>query len=66
MVPVEIGMPLPWVKEFNPQENEISVRLNLDLLEEHREIAHLRVVEYKNRILRYYNTIVRGAFRKDI
>lgn len=67
LVLVEIGLPVTRIEQFNPQESEISMRLSLDLLkEEHREATCLRIVKYKHRIGRYYNTTVRvRSFKKE-
>ncbi|RDY02961.1 Tf2-11, partial [Mucuna pruriens] len=42
MIPVEIGEPSPRTALFEPSENEEELRENLDMLQEVREIAHLR------------------------
>lgn len=65
VVPVDIGIPSPRVEQFDPQGNETSMRLSLDLLEEHCKAKRSRVAEYKNRITRYYNiTIIMRSFKE--
>lgn len=61
----EIGLPSPRVGQFDPQKNEESMKLSLDLMEEHRETTRLKVAEHKNRIARYYNTIVKKQSFKE-
>ncbi|XP_022155342.1 uncharacterized protein LOC111022476 [Momordica charantia] len=65
VVPVEIGLPSPMVEQFSPLDNNESVKLNLNLLEEHRETARLRTAEYKNRIARHYNSKVKKRDFKE-
>ncbi|XP_022155124.1 uncharacterized protein K02A2.6-like [Momordica charantia] len=47
VVLVEIGLPSPRVEQFSLLDNNASVKLNLDLLEEHRETTRLRMAKYK-------------------
>ncbi|GFZ07006.1 hypothetical protein Acr_18g0011760 [Actinidia rufa] len=47
VIPVEIGMPSFRTSNFDKKSNEIELRLNLDLLDEKREMARLRQVAYK-------------------
>ncbi|XP_022142775.1 protein NYNRIN-like [Momordica charantia] len=59
MVPVEIGMPTERIDYYEHVRNEEELLLNLDLLDEKREVAQLRLTEYQNRITRHYNSVVR-------
>ncbi|GFY96826.1 hypothetical protein Acr_11g0011320 [Actinidia rufa] len=59
VIPVEIGMPSFRTLNFDKNGNEGELRLNLDLLDEKREIAELRQATYKNRIAKYYNERVK-------
>lgn len=56
---VEIGMPSFRTEHYDPTKNEGELRLNLDLLEEKREQAQLRLATYQQRIARYYNRRVK-------
>lgn len=47
VVLVEIGLPSYQTAHFTPNMNDESLRSELDLLEEKREIANLRVATYK-------------------
>jgi transposase InsO family protein len=59
VIPAEIGMPTHRTMMFNPEENEEEQRLNLDLLQERREMAAIREAKYKAKIEQYYNQRVR-------
>ncbi|XP_077246144.1 uncharacterized protein LOC143886030 [Tasmannia lanceolata] len=50
VIPVDIGNPSPRVTSFNEQLNSDGLRANLDLLEEIREEARIRVAAYKQKI----------------
>ncbi|GAV75291.1 hypothetical protein CFOL_v3_18770, partial [Cephalotus follicularis] len=55
MIPVEIGVHSPRVVHFNQVENEDGLRALLDLVEELRNKAAIRVAAYQQRVSRYYN-----------
>ncbi|XP_050217513.1 uncharacterized protein LOC126668351 [Mercurialis annua] len=59
MIPVEIGMPTLRVQFFDEAKNEEEQKLCLDLLEERREQAALRIEAYKQRITKYHNKRVK-------
>ena len=59
MVYVEIGAESFMRDYYNPEDNEVNKRLNLDLVEETRASAHLRSVAYQQRTQRYNNTKVK-------
>lgn len=44
---------------FDPELNEEEQRLNLDLLQERREMAAIREAKYKTKVEEYYNRRVR-------
>ncbi|RDY06849.1 Tf2-6, partial [Mucuna pruriens] len=54
MIPVEIGEPSPRTALFEPATNEEELRANLDLLQEVREIAHIKEYAAKARVARKY------------
>ncbi|GFY94938.1 hypothetical protein Acr_10g0003230 [Actinidia rufa] len=56
---VEIGMPNFRTSNFDKENNEIELRLNLDLLDEKKEMAELRKAAYKCRVAKYYNQRVK-------
>ncbi|RDX96690.1 Tf2-9, partial [Mucuna pruriens] len=47
MIPVEIGEPSPRTALFEPTANEDELRANLDLLQEIREIAHIKEYDFE-------------------
>ncbi|KAL5767661.1 hypothetical protein ACOSQ2_014444 [Xanthoceras sorbifolium] len=50
---------------FNPKYNENLLAASLDLVEEKRDAARLRVVVYQQRVAKYYNRKVRPrVFKK--
>ncbi|RDY10120.1 Tf2-9, partial [Mucuna pruriens] len=55
MIPVEIGEPSPKTALFKPSRNEEELRVNLDLIQEVREVAHIKEYAVKARAARKYN-----------
>ncbi|RDX82659.1 Tf2-9, partial [Mucuna pruriens] len=55
MIPVEIGEPSPCKAFFEPGANEEELRANLDLLQEIREIAHVKEYAAKAKVARKYD-----------
>ncbi|RDX73388.1 Gypsy retrotransposon integrase-like protein 1, partial [Mucuna pruriens] len=55
VIPVEIGEPSPRVTFFEPSNNEEELRVNLDLLQEEREIAHIKEYAVKAKVAKKYN-----------
>ncbi|RDX84073.1 Retrovirus-related Pol polyprotein from transposon 17.6, partial [Mucuna pruriens] len=55
VIPVEIGEPSPTTTLFDPTANEEELRTNLDLLQETREIAHIKEYAVKARAARKYD-----------
>lgn len=58
VIPVEIGEPTIRTEAFKADWNNEALKINLDLLEEAREMAHLKEVACKQRVARKYNTKV--------
>ncbi|KAJ0870487.1 putative nucleotidyltransferase, Hydrolase [Helianthus annuus] len=50
VIPAEIGLPSPRMTAVNSIDNEAERRLDLDLLEERREIARIREAKYKTQL----------------
>ncbi|KAM2328589.1 hypothetical protein ACFXTH_015041 [Malus domestica] len=59
VVPVELEQATFRVQNYVQSENDKQLTLNLDLVEEHRNQAHLRNVVYKQRISNYYDSRVK-------
>ncbi|XP_075079067.1 uncharacterized protein LOC142164667 [Nicotiana tabacum] len=55
LIPVEVGEPSTRYTQATEESNEEEMRINLDLLEEMREAALIRMAAQKQIIERYYN-----------
>ncbi|XP_071688260.1 uncharacterized protein [Rutidosis leptorrhynchoides] len=55
VIPAEIDVPTQRVVQFNDESNIISLKENLDLLEERRDAAAIREASNKQKIAKYYN-----------
>ena len=55
VIPAEIGMPTFRTMLANVENNDNEINLNLNLLEERREIAAIREAKYKKKVEQYYN-----------
>ncbi|KAL0410993.1 UNVERIFIED_CONTAM: hypothetical protein Slati_3689000 [Sesamum latifolium] len=60
IIPAELGMPSHKVMIFSEECNENLLRENLDLIEELRKKAFLRVQRYKNIMISSYNIRVKS------
>ena len=47
------------MKKYQAEENEVQLRLNLDLMDEVRMNAEQRTTRYKNLMARQYNAMVK-------
>ena len=66
MISVEVGIPSFQRETYNPEENYLWMRYELDLLEEKRDLAALRTASYKRRSERYFNSKVKERrFKED-
>ncbi|XP_021971367.1 uncharacterized protein LOC110866529 [Helianthus annuus] len=54
VIPAEIGSPTARMR-LREEENEQDLRMNLNLLEERREVAAIRENKYKKQLESYYN-----------
>ena len=64
IIPIELKLPSARVVAFDEPQNAQSLRANLDLLEERREIAQVRMAAYRQKVARYYNARVKNkAFK---
>uniref|UniRef100_A0A2N9F9V4 Reverse transcriptase domain-containing protein n=1 Tax=Fagus sylvatica TaxID=28930 RepID=A0A2N9F9V4_FAGSY len=55
VIPLEVGMPTTRTTEFIVETNEDNLRKDLDLLEERRDLAVVRLASYQQRIRREHN-----------
>lgn len=60
VVPVKIGMATHRTANFDLEAKEKGFKNNLDLLEEKRDEAVLRVAVYKQKMAKYYNSRVKA------
>lgn len=54
MIPAEIGVPTPQITSFEPPNNEEEVYLNLEFVEEKRELVAISDAKYKQKMKQYY------------
>ena len=59
VIPAEVYMASHRVKKYQAKENEVQLRLNLDLIEEVRMDAEQRTARYKNLMARKYDAMVK-------
>nr|GEV54523.1 reverse transcriptase domain-containing protein [Tanacetum cinerariifolium] len=60
-IPTDIGMPTYRTAVVDVVNDDEELRLNLDLLEEHRERAAICEAKAKSKMMKYYNARVRGV-----
>ncbi|XP_074356561.1 uncharacterized protein LOC141696300 [Apium graveolens] len=65
VVLVEISHSSPRIQAYNSEENEKGQRLALELIDEVRDQAHAKVVEYQKKPSLYYNLRVKERFFKQ-
>nr|GFC16339.1 reverse transcriptase domain-containing protein [Tanacetum cinerariifolium] len=61
VIPAEIRMPTYRTTAVDAVNNDKELRLNLDLLEERRELAVINEARSKSKMTKYYNSRVRGV-----
>ena len=59
VISVEIEMTSFKTSNFDKENNEVELRLNLDLLDEKSERAEIRQSTYKHQVAKYYNQRVK-------
>ena len=59
VIPAEVDMANHRVKGYEVEENEVQLRLNLDLIDEVRTDAEQRIARYKNLMARQYDAMVK-------
>jgi hypothetical protein len=59
VIPLEIGLPTIRTTDFNVEINEDSLRKDLDLLEERRDMAVIRLASYQQQIKREHDKNIR-------
>nr|GEY40307.1 reverse transcriptase domain-containing protein [Tanacetum cinerariifolium] len=61
VIHAEIGMPTYRTTAVDAVNNDGELRLNLDLLEERRELTAINEARSKSKMTKYYNSWVRGV-----
>ena len=61
VIPAEVHMASHRVKEYQAEENEVQLRLNLDLIDEVKMDAKQRRARYKNLMARQYDAMVKPS-----
>ena len=59
VIPAEVNLCSARISEFNTSRNNGQLMEHLDLLEEYRDIATIRLAEYQQKFARRYNQDVR-------
>ncbi|XP_022040367.1 uncharacterized protein LOC110942913 [Helianthus annuus] len=65
VIPAEVGIPTPRMQQ-SQEVNEQELRLNLDLVEERRELAAIREAKYKTDLEKHYNSKVKEVRFKAV
>ncbi|GJW45853.1 reverse transcriptase domain-containing protein [Tanacetum coccineum] len=61
---LEIKIPTYGIHSYDEHKNDEDLRLNLDLLEERRDLSALREARYKQQMEQYYNSKVHHRYLK--
>ena len=59
VIPAEVNMCSARIDGFDPVQNELMMVERLDLLEEYREAAVIRLAEYQQKLAQHYNRDVK-------
>ena len=59
LAPVEIGLKFPRIELASVEYNEEALRLNLDVLDEKRDLVQKRTEDYQRKTTKYYDQKVK-------
>uniref|UniRef100_A0A2N9EP38 RNA-directed DNA polymerase n=1 Tax=Fagus sylvatica TaxID=28930 RepID=A0A2N9EP38_FAGSY len=59
VIPLEVGLPTTRTTEFDVEENESSLRMDLNLVEERRDMATIKLASYQHQMKRGYDKNIR-------
>uniref|UniRef100_A0A2N9GNU9 Uncharacterized protein n=1 Tax=Fagus sylvatica TaxID=28930 RepID=A0A2N9GNU9_FAGSY len=59
VIPLEVGLPTTRTMEFDVEENECNLRKDLNLMDEKRDIATIRLASYQHQMKRGYDKNIR-------
>ncbi|XP_038977891.1 uncharacterized protein K02A2.6-like [Phoenix dactylifera] len=62
--PLEVGLPSPRMEHYNAASNFSQLRGNLDLIEETKKAARVRMARYQRKTAQYYNSRVKAKLFK--
>ena len=66
VIPLDIELPTLQTERFKLENNQAQLQANLDFLDSMREQALVRIATYRQRAVRYYNSIVKTkVFKVD-
>lgn len=60
VIPIQAGMPTIRASQFDPKENSEAIAADLDLAEEGRENARIKIASYQQEVAKGYNRSVRA------
>lgn len=55
VIPAELLIPPFWTWNFDPKNSELSIAVELDLLDKKIEQALVRIAHYKDQTVKFYN-----------
>ncbi len=59
VIPLEVGLPTIRTTEFDAEQNEDDLRKDLNLIEERRDLATIRLASYQHQMKRGYDKNIR-------
>uniref|UniRef100_A0A2N9G5Q6 Integrase catalytic domain-containing protein n=1 Tax=Fagus sylvatica TaxID=28930 RepID=A0A2N9G5Q6_FAGSY len=59
VIPLEVGLPTTRTTEFDVEENESSLRMDLNLVEERRDMATIKLASYQHQMKRGHDKNIR-------
>ena len=59
VIPLEIGLPTMRTEAYSLEQNKTRIAEHLDMIEEHRERALIKLVAYQQQLARNYQKKVR-------
>ena len=59
VIPAKVGLASYWVENYDKDENEEAMRLQLDLVDEVRAAAEQKLACYQSLMAKHYNSNVR-------
>jgi len=59
IIPTEVGMPTTQTNNFSQENNDLTLSKSLDMIEESREAATIKLAEYQQMVSRGYKKNVK-------